>query len=1287
MKGTARYLLVTGLAALALAACTRWLPEHLKPERAGQPGGRAVSQTPNEIVELNERIVRLRQEGRIDEAIPLAQRAVSLYESAGPGTPYLATALHTLAELHRAAGDYAKAEPEYQRALSIQEKTLSPYDPDVAITLNNLALLYRATGRLLKAEALHQRALDIFTNGLSSEHVYVARTLKNLAQLYRDAGDYNKSESFYRRAIAMYERVEGLEHPDVAVTLVNMAEVFEAMKDYARAESTLRRALDIDQQAFGPNHPRVAVDLTELARLLKTIGSAKKAEPLLRRALDIREQSLGPDDPLVASSLNDLAVLYTAAGDSAKAEPFHRRALEIREKTLSPNDPLVASTLNNLALLYVASGEYAKAEPLYRRALEIQEKTLGPSHPDVGPTLNNLATLYKNRGEFAKARELYERALQIQEKAPRPVNAALASTLHNYAGLHDVLGEYAAAEPMYRRALELREKTLSLTHPDVAATLSELAALYDTLGDFKKAEPLYVRALAIREKSKDQQAVAAAMTDLADLYRNIGNYAKAETLLQRALAIHEDTLGSAHPAVAADLTNLAELYRDGGMPEKAEPLLRRALGVTEQVLDRGHPLMAVALGNLGQWYISKREYKKAVPLLRSALAVNERIYGPDHPEVAGVLNNLALAYRHIGSPPKAEALYARVLKIREQSLGPDHFTVAQGLTTLGEMEAEQRRYVPAAEFFKKALVVQDLHLQNVFPFTADDDQAVFTHYLAGDYVRYLSLVHQHLKDDKQAVRDSLEAVLRRKGAVLDARSRSLETLPERLAQPARAEWTGLTALQKERAQLLLHRAKNMRAAVYRDRLESLGVQINDAEQRVAAADAGVAREQQQRAATVEQVSGGLPQDTALIEFVKIRDYDFAKSKWKASSRYLAYVLNAAGETVLVDLGDARGVESLGRDTSKETVEVRRPVKTRGKKYKARHVRKRVKRPPPAPRPAADTYTRIWAPLEAAVGPVEKILISPDGALNTVPFAALRDKSGRFLVERYQIAYLTSGRELVGRKDATERPAGDVLVVANPAFAAHAGKSNGKGKDGALRSRDFSGGFAPLPRAARDGQELPPVLNGGRQLVLAGERATESALKSVHGPRVLHVATHGFFLKDQAMLPDADRRGKVPLMRNMPARLRVPAKPSENPLLRSGLALAGASFAADILEGDDGLLTALDISGMDLEGTELVTLSACRTAEGAPVGDAIYALRRAFALAGAHNVLMSLWSACDERSAKQVNAFYEKWQTLPPAQALREVQLDAIRELKASGGKAPPKMWASFFVQGAQALGK
>jgi tetratricopeptide (TPR) repeat protein len=1226
--------------ALVLAGCN----VKLTPKPAGSDNVPAASSgKANELVELNRKVRELQQGGKYADAIPLAERSVELYErDLGPEHPYVAAVLTTLAELRRETGEHAKAEPLFQRALAIREKTLGPDHPEVATLLNELALLYGATG------------------------------------------DYAKSRPLYQRALAIHEKVQGSSHPDVATVLNNLALLFEATGNSGKAEPLYLRALAIREDALGRDHPLVAVVLNNLAVMYEATGFPTRAEPLHQRALDIREKAFGPSHPEVAASLNNLAELYRATENYAKAAPLYHRALEVREKTLGPDHPKVAVTLSNLGGLYESMRQYTKAEPLYRRALAIREKAKGGDYPEVAASLNALASLRKKVEDYEQAASLYRRALRIQEKALGSNHLNLTGPLNNLASVYESAGDYEKAEPLYRRALAIREKTFGPDHTNVTAALGNLGALYTAMGDYEKAESFYRRALDVRERALGpyHPNVATDLNNLAALHREAGDYGKAEPLLRRALDIDEQALGPYHPNVATDLNNLGSLYRESGDYQKAKPLLRRALAIDEQALGPAHPTAASSLYSLALLYQATGEYANAEPLFRRALAIYEQTAGADHPETANVLHNLALLYKADGKHLKAEPLAQRALEIRERTFGPDHPAVAQSLMTLAGLAAAQQRYRSAVDLFKKGLVLQENQIRTVFPAMAEKHKPTFVRSLSGDYLIVLSLIHQHLRGDHEAVRNGLELVLRRKGAMIDAEYWTRDELRGRLSDQTRSDWEQLDAVRGELARLFRHKPEKMGLDAYRGTLAALRRQVETMEGRLAGESVLTARELKDRAITVDGVAHSLPGNSALVEFAKIRDFDFARGTWKPSERYVAFVLRKSGDASLADLGEAGKVALLVRRAledirSSKGVAGSRPAK----KPRARPAFQA------SLRSLEELYAALWAPMEQVLGSVDNILISPDGLLNLIPFAALRDGQGRFLVERYRLAYLTSGKELAGGDATSSRPGSGLLLVANPAFDKKVLGTAGRG--GSLRSRDFRVVFSPLPATEREGREIPPLVgvNGGGKQVLVGKLATESTVKASQSPRILHLATHGFFLSDESFAPDAGAPKASPKKGRSRAK-RAALRPYENPLVRSGLALAGANYAVKATGGDDGILTALEIAGMDLSGTELVVLSACETGAGrVPNGEGVFGLRRAFALAGAKNLLMSLWPVSDDVTARQMKVFYQKIRTMPPAEALREAQLESLRELKVKYGVPPPRLWAPFILQGAHAFGQ
>jgi CHAT domain-containing protein len=217
-------------------------------------------------------------------------------------------------------------------------------------------------------------------------------------------------------------------------------------------------------------------------------------------------------------------------------------------------------------------------------------------------------------------------------------------------------------------------------------------------------------------------------------------------------------------------------------------------------------------------------------------------------------------------------------------------------------------------------------------------------------------------------------------------------------------------------------------------------------------------------------------------------------------------------------------------------------------------------------------------------------------------------------------------------------------------------------------------FGPLPGVRDEVRALQEMLP--RATVLLGEQATEAALRRVDAPRILHIATHGFFLPETDDSADGASIA-VPALTAAGTRVGKWAAWADNPLLRSGLALAGANQGRS--GDDDGVLTALEASGLDLWGTKLVVLSACDTAVGdVKRGDGVYGLRRALVLAGAESQLMSLWSVSDRSTRDLMIGYYKQLtQGAGRAESLRQVQLRMLRD----GRRAHPYYWASFIQSG------
>lgn len=842
----------------------------------------------------------------------------------------------------------------------------------------------------------------------------------------------------------------------------------------------------------------------------------------------------------------------------------------------------------------------------------------------LATVLAMLLLILNNSSAFGASRE--PSPIPIPYAQSKRDKLAEALRLADQAALLRKQGRYDEAIPIVERWLAIVEKALGPRDPNVATALNNLGTLYQDKGDYAKAEPIFKRALAIRENAvgPGHPDVAKDLNNLAALYYYKGDHSNAEPLYLRALAIVEKALGPWDELVAALLNNLGQLYKEKGDYLKAEPLYERALAIDEKVLGQEHPSVATALGSLAELYRAKGEYLKAVPLYQRALAIDEKVLGPKHPAVAIALGNFSLLYEAQGVIAKAVALRTRAADISEQN-------IALNLT----IGSERQKLSYLATYSIETNGVVKLHMSSA-------------------------------PRDPSALRLALTTVLRRKGRALDAMAESIAALRRRMSPEQQALLDQLTDARAQLASIVLGGLSKKDPAKYRADTKTLEDRIEGIEDRVSRLSAQYRAQTQP--VTIETVQAAIPADAALVEFVS---YYPVKQNRREPRRYAAYVLGNRGQPGAVDLGPAaeidRGVSELRallrKDENKPLSDVEREVKPKAR--------------------ALDQ--RIMQPVRKLIGDKRKLLLSPDGTLSLLPFAALVDEQNKYLVETYSLTYLTTGRDLLRLQTRMESKQGTV-VFANPDFGAYQQASSGravemtKGNSGeqpnARSAIDFSRAFfGPLPGTAAEAQALRTIFPDAT--VLALQQATESALKQVNAPAVLHIATHGFFL-DDAVISEAEARSRgLFIQTNQPGESDSSEIHIEDPLLRSGLAFAGANLRRS--GDDDGILTAKEASGLNLLGTKLVVLSACDTGVGEiKNGEGVYGLRRALVLAGSETQVISLWPVSDEGTRDLMIEYYRGLKAgQGRSEALRQVQLKMI----SIGSHKHPYFWASFIQSG------
>jgi CHAT domain-containing protein/tetratricopeptide (TPR) repeat protein len=1082
---------------------------------------------------------------------------------------------------------------------------------------------------------------------------------------------------------------------------------------YADAIERGEHALALAEAVLGDTHPDVAryLDMLGLHRLLR--GEAAQAEPLLQRALAIREAALGKDHPDVAQTLNTLAGLYWAQRLFAQVEPLYARALATREAAFGKNHPSVAEPLNGLAKLYTAQGLLARAEPLLVRALAVREAALGKNHPEVAKTLNGLAFIYRHQGLYGRAATLLQRALAIQEASSGQEHPSLAETLFWLADLYEQQGLHARARPLYARSLAMREAALEKNPPDVASALESLGFFYVTQGLYTRATPLHERALAIREAAlgKRHLLVAQALHSLAMDYQAQGLYRQAEPLHERALAIREAALGSTHSDVAQSLTCLARLYMAQGMYARAELLLERALAIedtthslltiargnlitlymaqgaypraesllqrmlAESARDKGGPSDPGMLGTLARLYIAQGMYTRATPLLKRALAMMEAALGKNNLGLVALLRDLADLYSAQGLYGQAKPLYERAITILEATSGKSHPVVARMLNNLAVVQLARHRLDEALPLFTRSFAMSEQRVRQESLGFSEARLANFLQFLRTDEERLYALLRAH-PDDSRVRRLALSAALLLKGRSVEETADISRTVYQSLGAQDRDTFERLKGLRIQLAQLSLQGPGSLPLADYQQRLEQLSKQSAALEADLAQRSAPL-RELAtlpSPAEIVDRVAAALPKDGALVEFISYADRPLVlkpgelENERSSGQRYLALVLFPDATIRFQDLGPAEPIDSAA-------LRLRDALANRDAAFQ----------------PLAEAlYQLTFQPLVPLLGETHRLFVSPDGQLDLVPFAALHD-GHQFLVDAFDFTYLPSGKNLLPRPRESGSP-GSVVVLADPDFSSPLpALPNPQGEEPARAERSIPGEryFSTLRADLAQRAWAPTPLPGTRQEAEAIQRllpqaqlflgpdATKERLLHLPTPGILHLATHGFFLEDA---PDSKDSRATVHFGALGEASHAPSPPE--PLLRSGLVFAGArppapTGSSPSSSPGSALVTALELAGLNLWGTQLVVLSACDTGRGeVKIGQGVYGLRRAFLVAGAETVVMSLWKVDDKTTSTLMQAYYRN---LMAGQGRVAALREAMRSLMQS--QPHPHYWAPFIAMG------
>ena len=999
---------------------------------------------------------------------------------------------------------------------------------------------------------------------------------------------------------------------------------------------------------------RAAVTLDDVRGLIRE-GRYEEAERRARALLADAERAHGGESMPVADVLDQLAEAMRNAGHSGAPDALGicERAVRVKEKLAGKNSAPYAASLHNLGALHLTNGDLPRARPPLEKALEIRRKVLGEIHPDVARSMMFLAKLDADQARLGDAETLVEGAIAIQQRVLSAGDPERMRALNMLATLKYELGDYVTPASMWEQVLSSRRKTLGADHPLVAEALHNLGALASETGDL----------------------------DLAVTY------------LEEALRIRRDRLGPSNPYVAATLGDLGQVLVASGDLPGARARFQEALRIQERPENKNQADLAWALRNLGDLSIELKQYTRARALLTRARRIQERGGEGGHLDLAWTLNSLARIAEHDGNRAEAEALYERSLKIKQVLYGETSPDVVETEGQLARCLLAGRDSARAAPLALTAARARADHLRSTAAGLSERQALAYAGLGSLPLDVLLAMAPAGSPEQVGATWDALirsrtvvlDEIAARHGAVIAGLRDSSIAAPLRELDGARGRY----------ANLLVRGIGERDPGPYRAAIDRARDDVDRAERVLAARSAGFRAAMRREEVGWKEVADAIPEGWDLVAY--------ALHGRGPDRSYVAFVGRRGRPPAAVSLGAATEIDRL----------ILRFVQACGRSDRGPDgtIDRRLE---PACRAAGLALKRrIWDPIQDRLGDARRLFVVPDGSIHLVNFAAMPEGAAYWVETGPLVHYVSAERDLVHRSRRDEGTG--LLALGGVSF--NAPEDDGSESVASPRDsleRDSSeqprhsvprGGprslgpkpeceefrttrFRALPETAREVREIAAAWgDSSRVALLTGDRAGEAALKALApGRRVIHLATHGFFL-------DASRcaagrtgvRGIGGVAMGLPSRTAAAKARVGSPLLLSGLALAGANLRLRAKpDQEDGILMAQEVVSLDLSSTEWVVLSACDTGLGKlQAGEGVLGLRRAFEAAGAGAVIMSLWEVEDRSSREWMRHLYESRFRLgrPTPEAIRDADLAVLRDRRAQGLGTHPFYWAGFVAAG------
>jgi CHAT domain-containing protein len=1009
--------------------------------------------------------------------------------------------------------------------------------------------------------------------------------------------------------------------------------------------------VEIGKEVFGGEDIKYINSLYNLALDYSDLGYYKKSLEIELEVVELRKGVLGEKHPDYLSSLNNLALSYSNNGEDHKALEICLQVVELRKEVLGEKHPDYIFSLNLLASIYSDLGNYKKALEINLIVVDLAREVLGEKDPGYLMSLADLSSIYSKLGNYLKALDINLKVVDLEKKYLGEKHPDYLTDLTRLASVYRKIGDYKQALEIDLEVVEVRKEVLGEKHPDYYTTLVSLASDYLNLGDFIMALKIELQAVDIGKYilGEKHPGYITSLSTLAKVYSALGDYQQALKIELRAVELSKQILGEKHPDYITSLSILASVYTNLGDYNKALEITLNIVELRKESVGEKHPFYLGSLSSLASRYSNLGNFQKAIEINLKIVEIEKEVFGEKHPQYLTTLGNLAVGYSKLGENAVALELFQKVAELYNEVLGNHHPDYLISLNNLAIDEFKLSQFDSA--LYHKQIVTREIQcmiVENFSSLTENQRELFFKRYRALLMFSTLFVDNSHL-DNPESACFLFDFILFSKGLLLNTTLDFDKLIAEKGTPEAIAKFEELKLLRLEIQRLLEKPIAERYLNV--DSLENITQQKE-------------------------------------IELVKIsKEYGDYTSNLKVNWKDVQ--LNLQDKDV--------AIEFVEYPTLTDTVKYAALVLRKGWQYpkfiplfredeiegfikqdKNRiysnddHIGKQLKK-------------LIWTPLETVVSPADRVYFSPAGIIHLLAIENLPVDDSTTLGDRYQMYRLSSTKELViSQKHATSNTAflygGLIYSLDMPEMEAESKKYEFEKSNNYLAMRGYQNdtkdrnGWKFLNGTKPEVDQISRMMKEKDYQVseFTGKNGNEESFKSLSGKKenIIHIATHGFF-------ESIEESRKNPFILQ-----RIGDQQQEratvDPMLRSGLIMAGGNKAwlgEKIPENiEDGVLTAKEISRMDLRGTDLVVLSACETGLGEVSSEGVFGLQRSFKQAGVHTLVMSLWEVNDKATMFIMTEFYSNLLT---GKDKRAAFLEAKRKCRKAFPE--PQNWAAFIM--------